>query len=210
MLDSNARACDQSVLQARAIAPPLGCSLVMVRIFRQNVHSRRITPKPRSLMKAAKAAHDALPCPCGRQAAPRMGTSPNKSEMLTGTLPMVGSLCLLGPSSEIWTARDRRKFQRSDDGSDSGRPLMRHIPSSISPLWPGCQRASLRTLHDTSTTANRRHGAADSEIGRTRQRRGDLQRGWLHLLLERVRLCRYPRSAEVIRCASFSDPHGRT
>src|SRR6516162_9852337 len=105
MLDSNARACDQSMLQARAIAPPLGCSLVMVRIFRQNVHSRRITPKPRSLMKAAKAAHDALPCPRGRRAAPRTGTSPNKSEMLTGTLPMVGSLCLLGLSGEIWTPR---------------------------------------------------------------------------------------------------------
>jgi hypothetical protein len=145
MIDGNARACDRSVLQARAIAPPLGCSLVMVRIFRQNVHSDRITAKPRSLMKAAKVAHEALPCPRGQRAAPRRGNSTKQigrhekySGVLIGMPPMVGSLCLLGRQGRPRARVDRRKLQRWDGGSDNSRPLMRPYTPSICPLWPGC------------------------------------------------------------------------
>lgn|SRR5215469_2756226 len=109
MLDSNARACDRWVSQTRAIAPPLGCSLVMVRIFRQDVHSDGITPKPRSLMNAAMTAHEALPCPRDRRSAQRMGNQTNwvarkYFEVLTGMSPMVGSLYLLGSSGKAETA----------------------------------------------------------------------------------------------------------
>jgi len=102
---------------------------------------------------------------------------------------------------------DYRRFQGWVGGSNNSRPLMRPY-TAFDMSFVACVLKSLfedipRDL-DASTMANRRQGGAHwRSLRRGRVRLSSLSAGWLHLLLERVLLCRYPDPAEVIRCPSF-------